>query len=1054
MPSSLTPGAESLVNASRPLSNQVSPAVASYGDGGYIVIWRDDNYQTINGQIYDAHGYKVGADAPLMIGSQPKTGTAPAAAGLPGGGFVLSVTESDSAAGYVFNSSGDELGGTGVGSVVANSTDVAALAGGSGAFVTSYQFNGSNLLDVDIMFAHGSIDVGTIASDTTPQAPSVGGLTDGGFVVTWQEAVPGGAGDDIYLRRYDYAGNIDGVTKVLANDYIAGEQVDSRIAGLADGGYVVVWTSQGQDGDSGGIFARQYDGDNNALAGEFQVNSTSAGDQEHADIAALDDGGYVIVWQGQDASGYGIFAQRYDADGHTLGPETLVNTYQSSDQIDPKVVALPGGGFVVTWESNGEDHSGEGIYQRAFTAATTTVGGQYVYGTADSDVLDGGGGGDHMYGGLGDDVYVVHGAQDMVFENINEGEDLVESYISYALGDNVEDLTLMGSSGLNGTGNALNNTILGNAGANSLHGGDGKDYIDGGRGNDTIDGGNGNDTITGGDGDDTIYASAGSDSIDGGAGADWYEASTSGTALTINLASGQVTGAGVYATLSGIEKVDGTHGNDVITGGGGADVLRGNLGDDVIDGGAGDDDLFGDGGINAVSYASASAGVTVSLMLQNIDQNTMAAGTDYLNGFVNLTGSRFADTLTGDANANVLDGGAGVDRMFGGAGNDTYYVDTAGETVSEQTVPGVDDGGIDTVMSSVTFTLGLYLENLTLTGSAAINGIGNAGDNVMTGNEAVNVLQGKAGNDTLDGGSGADKLYGGAGDDTYYVDTAGEVVTEQTVAGIDDGGDDTVMASISYTLGLYLENLALTGSAAINGTGNAGDNAITGNAGNNLLKGMGGKDVLDDGGSGTNHLLGGAGDDTYVVHGLTTYVSEQTVTGVDDGGTDTVLSSVNFVLGAFIENLVLEGAAFAGSGNSLANRITGTTGNNNLQGLDGDDRLAGAGGIDSLTGGNGSDTFVFAQAAVNGIDHLKDFATGVDHLGFTATDYGFAPGHSLTPGEFSTTGQAVGAAAQFVYNSANHYLYWDSNGATAGGMTPIAVFDNAVAPTAADFVFT
>jgi trimeric autotransporter adhesin len=165
--------------------------------------------------------------------------------------------------------------------------------------------------------------------------------------------------------------------------------------------------------------------------------------------------------------------------------------------------------------------------------------------------------------------------------------------------------------------------------------------------------------------------------------------------------------------------------------------------------------------------------------------------------------------------------------------------------------------GTDTVNSLVTWALGNNLENLTLTGTSAINGTGNTLDNWLVGNSAANTLTGGAGNDTLDGGAGTDKLVGGAGDDIYVVDVTTDVVTE-----LANEGTDTVRSSVTWTLGSNLENLTLLGSGTVNATGNTLANVLTGNGANNTLNGGAGADTLD-GGAGNDILIGGTGADTY-----------------------------------------------------------------------------------------------------------------------------------------------------------------------------------------------
>ena len=209
-----------------------------------------------------------------------------------------------------------------------------------------------------------------------------------------------------------------------------------------------------------------------------------------------------------------------------------------------------------------------------------------------------------------------------------------------------------------------------------------------------------------------------------------------------------------------------------------------------------------------------------------------------------LSGLGGNDTLLGGDGNDTLDGGVGDDSLTGGAGNDSYVVDNIGDVVTEAVGQGTD-----TVQSSIDYTLGADVENLTLTGSAFI-GIGNDDANVITGNASANVLIGFGGNDTLDGGAGGDMMVGGLGNDTYVVDNAGDFVVESANEGI-----DTVNASTHYRLAENVENLTLTGSADLQAYGNSDANTLTGNAGNNLLDGEGGADTM----------LGGAGNDVYFV---------------------------------------------------------------------------------------------------------------------------------------------------------------------------------------------
>ena len=261
-----------------------------------------------------------------------------------------------------------------------------------------------------------------------------------------------------------------------------------------------------------------------------------------------------------------------------------------------------------------------------------------------------------------------------------------------------------------------------------------------------------------------------------------------------------------------------------------------------------------------------------------------------------------------------------------------------------------------------------------LTGTSNISGTGNtAGGDMLTGNSGNNTL--------TDSGPAAlgDTMVGGMGNDTYVVSNPNDVITENT-----GEGTDTVQSSIDYTLGANVENLVLTGTA-LKGTGNAaGGNKITGNAGDN---------TLSDGGSGLaapDTLVGGAGNDTYLVSNASDVVTEAA-----GAGTDTVIASLisAYTLPANVENLTfIGGTNFSGTGNGLDNVITGGSGNDTLSGGAGNDTLIGGPGADQLTGGAGNDDFVFNAGDASG-DLITDFTvngTQTDHIDF----YGYT-GDSL-----------------------------------------------------------
>ncbi|WP_170297720.1 cadherin domain-containing protein [Paracoccus litorisediminis] len=443
-----------------------------------------------------------------------------------------------------------------------------------------------------------------------------------------------------------------------------------------------------------------------------------------------------------------------------------------------------------------------GVVTQNFTVGVTDVLGRLITGTAaadllngtpEGDTLNGGAGADTLRGGIGNDIYIVDNAGDLVVELAGQGTDTVRATVTHTLAANVENLELQGTAAIGGTGNALANRITGNAGANALNGASGNDTLIGGAGNDTLNGGLGADVMQGGAGNDVYIIDNAGDRVTelAGAGIDTVRSSTLSQVLGANVENLELQGS---AALSG-------------TGNALANRITGNSGANALNGAAGN------------------------------------------------------DTLIGGAGNDTLNGGLGADAMQGGIGNDLYFVDNLGDRITEAA-----NAGTDTVRATVSHVLSANIENLELQGGA-LNGTGNAGANRITGTAGANALNGAAGNDTLiggagndslNGGTGIDQMSGGVGNDTYYVDHASDRVIELSGQGV-----DTVRSTISHTLGANVENLILTGTAAVNATGNAVANALTGNSGANVLMGYAGNDVLN-GGAGDDKLFGGVGNDRLI----------------------------------------------------------------------------------------------------------------------------------------------------------------------------------------------
>jgi Ca2+-binding RTX toxin-like protein len=501
------------------------------------------------------------------------------------------------------------------------------------------------------------------------------------------------------------------------------------------------------------------------------------------------------------------------------------------------------------------------------------------------------------------------------------------------------DASLVGN-GLELIGNDGDNAIKGTAFDDSMSGGAGNDSITGGNGDDTLDGGVGRDTLVGGAADDTYY---------------------------LHVSNGFAAGFSTY-----VESADA-----------GVDTL---IYDFTGIAGVGTPELAAN--LDNAVLSNLEAGGTYAATGNDLANVISASDPDVL-AHLQLFGLGGDDSLVGNPASDYLQGGAGNDTLLGGAGNDQILGDDgvdsmvggAGDDSYPGYQPGVDfvveDPGEGTdwlyVVYAGEFTLPENFENFRIQGTSDVAGEvhGNAADNyidtvlfnasgnlqdvAIDGGGGSDTINGQAGNDSLDGGSGADVMVGSTGNDLYIVDDAGDAVLESG-----GGGSDTVLVSVTYALPDNVEDLVLTGSQDLDGSGNLLANHLTGNSGSNVL----------DGGLAIDTMQGGAGDDFYIA------TRGDVITENAAQGTDTVVVSANWILGTNLEDLVLSGFGnYSAVGNTVANQMIGNTGRNAMDGSGGNDQLFGDYGADTLIGGIGND----ALSGGAGTDSV-DGGAGLDTL--------------------------------------------------------------------------
>ena len=646
---------------------------------------------------------------------------------------------------------------------------------------------------------------------------------------------------------------------------------------LADGRILVSWYDIGSNG--GDVKHRIFDADGTPLTGELTTPSSTAGKQTDQSVAALAGGGFVIVWESDvygAPNGVDVHYRVHDANGSAV-TTGLVTAGESAAflQYDPVVIGTADGGFVVAWGDNNGDNANldldnqSALVARAYSAA----------GVASSGIVR---------------ITSVNGSA------IHPALDADANGVVYVWDDNAQNgiITTTIPTGVPATDQTFDGTAV-TSGPESTTLPDvaiiatGTVFVWEDFATDTV-----HYSFAGGP--QQLGAESGNIRVDalpyGGFVIVWEQFSsatswdimcrvfdTDGTpvGVPVNLTEGQ-TGAQFAPDVTGL--IDGRF---MVTW-----SAEGETGDVI--------GRIYDPRTEAVSWTGGTIG-------ERFYGTDIAGGTgDSLNGADGndrIFGQKGNDTISGGEGNDLIDGGAGTDRLIGGLGNDTYVTDGS-DVIIEQA-----DEGIDTIRTTANLTLGNNIENLQIISATGRTVSGNSGDNTLTGGN---------GDDRIDGGGGTDRLVGGAGNDTYV--TSGD----DTIVEAANKGTDTVRSSGNHTLATHVENLVLTGTAALNGTGNGSNNRITGNSGNNRLDGGAGADDLFggsgndslNGGTGKDDLTGGAGSDHFV---FTTAPGSSNVDTITDYNVaaDTIR----------IDNAVFTGLAGGGlSAGAFARNATGQAG--------------------------------------------------------------------------------------------------------------------------------
>lgn len=676
--------------------DQESPVVTGLANGNFLVVWQSNAVDSagdtidIKGQIFDFLGNAVGSEFRLNNNFFNDDQFSPEITATADGGFVV-VYQDDVGGAGTFDILADRYDANGsqtaFATTIATTTDEetapVVTAFSDGSYLVAYEDDGSGTSNINgVIVSAGDVvgsefTIGIDADDET--TPTVDTLSNNSVVVAYLDPNAGDTNDvRVVFEVYNSSGTlIVGERAVTTNGAINREP---HVAALVGGGFVLTWRDPVIDGNSDGIAAAIFDNDGNVVLAPFQVNNNTGGSQNEPSVTALEDGGFVIIWD--DDNSNIIRGQRFDAAGNEIGNQIAI----SKDlEFSLDAASLSDGRFITVFENN--DAGNSDIYAQIWDPRETTISGtsgdDAIAGRVEASTISGGAGNDTIQGNAGRDSINGGSGNDVIDGGLNNDTLLGGTGMDEIRGDTGADYldgggshdTLYGGSG-NDTllGDVGNDELRGEAGSDWLNGGggfdllvglDGNDTLDGGISNDTVFGGDGNDSIIGGNGEDSLSGQSDNDTITGGRSADTLIGSAGNDFLQGDGSADSMSGGNGFDTLNGgigPDNILGGGDDDTLSGENGQDTLVGGLGNDLVIGGAASDLVQGSGGNDTLFGGFGGSG----------------------NGNDTLIGGSGNDYLSGDNQDDTLTGNSGDDRFFFKIGDDN-------DVITDFVAGGTDD---------------------------------------------------------------------------------------------------------------------------------------------------------------------------------------------------------------------------------------------------------------------------------------------------------------------------------------------------------------------------